>query len=37
MLSADLKADFSSALASSTNFPKNKNHSYVEKIVVDVF
>lgn len=28
--------DFSSALASSTNFPKNKNHSCVEKIVVNV-
>lgn len=28
--------DFSSALTSSTDFPKNKNHSCVEKIVVDV-
>lgn len=36
MLTPDLKADFSSALASSTDFPKNKNHSCVEKIVVDV-
>lgn len=36
MLTPDLKADFSSALASSTDFPKNKNHSCVSKIVVDV-